>query len=1112
MGRQGPFFPPLLLIVFAAFILIAGCTGGGGLRSEETLEGTDTEDSGEAGTESEVHPGVIKVASNAYSFLENAGIVSIDVTRTGGTQGAVSVRYSATNGSAHAWSDFVVRQGERLSWEDGDGASKKIFILLRDNNENEWSKSFSISLAGAAGGASLGSPSSATVSIVDDDAAVTQGVLSFSDASSSAGEGSGAVTLYVRRSGGSTGEVTVDYATSDGTAAADQDYAATGGTLTWADGDAADKPIEVTIIDDLDIEGDQDFSVTLSNAAGGATVGAPAIATVTINDDDVAPPQPGALGLISSGYAVGEGGGTVTLFVGRIGGSDGAVTVDYATSDGTAAAGTDYTAASGTLSWSDGDTESKQIAVSIADDTDVEGDEVFSVTILNPTNGAALGGITLATVTIIDDDVLPPEYGALSLTSAGEMLNEGDGSITLYVQRIGGSDGAVTVGYATVDGMALDGTDYTGASGTLSWADGDAADKPITVTISDDPDVEEMEDFTVWIFNATGGATIAEPSQTAVWINDNDVMPPEPGIFSFASESYAVFENGATVTLYVQRTVGADGDVTVDYATSDGTAFAGEDYTGATGTLSWADQDTDPKPITVSVSDDPDVEGDEAFSVAITNATGGAWIDIPSTATVTINNDDTDPNQVSLSAGSYATDETSLEVCVTAVISHTTPGQVRVGYATTGGSAVAGEDYGLEGVMTEISGVITWASGESDERSICIPIIDDPDVEGDETFTFALTPLENTEVVLPDSALITIGSDDVPPPEYGSLFLIGDGSSVGEADGTITLFVERIGGADGAVTVDYATADGSALNAFDYSWTSGTLSWADQDVDPKPITVTIYDDPDVEGDEDFSVAISNATGGATVGAPSSATVWISDDDALLPEYGSLSFEASDYGDFESTGSITLYVQRTGGSDGAVTVDYASSDGTAFAGEDYTAASGTLTWADGDMASQPITVSVSDDPDEEGEENFFVTLSNATGGAGIAEPSIATATISNDDVAEPNSVYMDSDVFSLGEASLEQCITVYLNRMTGGQVSVGYATYDGTATAALFDYTQTSGTFIWPDGNSDAQQFCIPISDDTEIEGNETFGVSLSALENVQTTWPDWAEITIIDDD
>jgi hypothetical protein len=126
--------------------------------------------------------------------------------------------------------------------------------------------------------------------------------------------------------------------------------------------------------------------------------------------------NPGVIQLAATAYNVGESDGSVTISATRVGGSAGTVGVSYATSNGTATAGSDYTSTSGTLSWSDGDSAAKTFAVTIASDAGVEGNETFLATISSATGGASLGPDFTATITIVDDDSAPtvPLMGALT--------------------------------------------------------------------------------------------------------------------------------------------------------------------------------------------------------------------------------------------------------------------------------------------------------------------------------------------------------------------------------------------------------------------------------------------------------------------------------------------------------------------------------------------------------------------------------------------------------------------------------------------------------------------------------------------------------------------------
>lgn len=117
------------------------------------------------------------------------------------------------------------------------------------------------------------------------------GALRFDAAALSVSETGGSVRVYVSRSGGSNGAASVSVATSNGTAVAGSEYTATNATLSWADGDAADKYFDVTIADNGVYGGDKSFTTRLG-VPSGASLGSPDVATITILDDEPAPPPP----------------------------------------------------------------------------------------------------------------------------------------------------------------------------------------------------------------------------------------------------------------------------------------------------------------------------------------------------------------------------------------------------------------------------------------------------------------------------------------------------------------------------------------------------------------------------------------------------------------------------------------------------------------------------------------------------------------------------------------------------------------------------------------------------------------------------------------------------
>ena len=465
------------------------------------------------------------------------------------------------------------------------------------------------------------------------------GSLALQAATYSAAETAGTITVTVERAGGSTGSASVAYQTIVASATPGADYEPTSGTLNWANGDVQRKSFTIAVLDDAIDEPDETVTVQLTGASG-ATLGSPAAATITIVDDEVTL-QHGSLRFASAIYSAGEGSGAIDVTVNRFGGTDGAVSVNFATGTGTALADADFTTEFGTLSWGAGDATARIISIPLLQDADFEGTESFSVTLTAPGGGAALATPSTTTISITDDDVAPTP-GGLRFSSATYAVGEGAGSVVLTVERVLGSDGAIAVNYASNNGSATSAGDYTPQIGSLSWNAGDATARTITVPILDDMLIEGTESFGVTLTAPTGGAALVAPSSATVSIADDDVAPPAPGLVQFNAAAYQVAESGGSIVVAVRRVNGTGGAISVSYATANGSATTGADYTASSGLLSWPAGDASDKTFSISIATDAVVEGNETVNLTLANPTGGASLGAPAASVLTIT--DSTPN------------------------------------------------------------------------------------------------------------------------------------------------------------------------------------------------------------------------------------------------------------------------------------------------------------------------------------------------------------------------------------------------------------------------------------------------------------------------------------
>ncbi len=348
---------------------------------------------------------------------------------------------------------------------------------------------------------------------------------------------------------------------------------------------------------------------------------------------------PGVLKFDETSFEVFEESGTAVVTVERSQGEDGAVTVAYSATAGTATAGADFTPVSGTLSWANGDGNNKTFAVPIADDTLQEGAETIDLALSDPSGGAAIDSVrgTSTVVVLASDggsgggDDGGGAAGVLHFDENDYLAFEGAGQAIITVERSEGEQGTVTVDYRTAGGSATAGSDYTVTSGALSWGPGEEGLKTFSVPIRRDELTESGEDFEVVLGNPTGGAAIRAGGGTAtVSILDDDTPGGDDsggaGVIEFDESSVAVIE-GNTATIKVERSHGESGTVSVRYSTEDGSGTAGADYTAATGILTWASGDGAAKSFPVTTLADAASEGSETVHLTLSDPTGGATLD-----------------------------------------------------------------------------------------------------------------------------------------------------------------------------------------------------------------------------------------------------------------------------------------------------------------------------------------------------------------------------------------------------------------------------------------------------------------------------------------------------
>jgi uncharacterized protein YjiK len=569
----------------------------------------------------------------------------------------------------------------------------------------------------------------------------------------------------------------------------------------------------------------------------------------------------------------------------------------------------------------------------------------------NNSNGLDLSSSEAATVlqrpklTVrYQDTGVPPSVPWLSINDIS--VTEGTGTTSnanFTVTLSSASAETVTVDYATADGTAKSPGDYNAIPvTTLIFLPGTTT-QTITAVINGDLLDEVDESFVVNLSNP-GNATISD-NQGQGTIIDDDAAP------SLTIGDVTADEGAGTMSFTVSLSAMSGRDVSVDYATADGSASALDDYTAVSSTLAIPASSASGT-ISVAVNGDVLDEADETFLVNLSNPVNATISDNQGVGTIT----DDDPAP-SLSIDDVTADEGSGAINFTVSLSAISGQDLSVDYATADGSATAPDDY------TTTLSTLTVPAGSA-SGTVSVAIIDDAIPESAETFTLNLSNAVNATIsdnqgvgtITDNEGLSSLAINDVS---------VNEGNS-GTVDAVFTVTLSPANSQ--TVTVDYATADDNAVAPGDYVAAGPLTVTFPPNTTTQTISVTVNGDVLDEADETFLVNLSNPVN-ATI-SDNQGVGTITDDDPTP------SLSIDDVTADEGSGAISFTVSLSAISGRDVNVDYATANGSAIASDDYVATSGTLTIPQG-SASETITVNLIDDVFAEPTETFFVNLSNAT---------------------------------------------------------------------------------------------------------------------------------------
>ena len=885
--------------------------------------------------------------------------ITFTVTLGAAVQGGLKVTPGYTNGTASK-GDYS-QNTNALTFTGTANETKTFTVSTTEDAVLEADETFTVGLS--VSGTSLGvtATDTGTGTIDNDDSAA----VTVNDANADEGNSmTFTVTLGTAVQGGL--KVTPDF--TDVTAVEGTDYDENTAALTFSGTKGETKTFTVSTTEDDVVEADETFTVGLTVSGTSLDVTATDTGTGTINNDD------GAVVTVNNSDA--SEGDDITFTVTLGAAVQGGLTVTPSFTDVSAVEGTDYDENTTALSFTGTKEETRTFTVSTTEDAVLEADETFTVGL--STSNSDVTSTDTGTGTINNDD-------SATVTVNDASADEGE-SMTFTVTLDNAVQDGLTVTPSFTDGTAVEGTDYDENTTALTFTGTANETKTFTVSTTEDAVLEADETFTVGlaVSDAPTGRTVTA-TDTGTGTIDND-----DGAGVIIADASA--DEGESMTFTVTLTEAVQGGLTVTPGFTNGTA-SGMDYTENTTPLNFSGTANETQTFDVSTTEDSVGEGNETFTVDLT--VSGTSLDVADddTGIGTIIDDDPGPSvNLSLIPASVGEGDGATPITVTATFSnatiYTTAETVTVSVGDGSDSAAEGGDYAEVAAFD----IAIPAGSSNGSATFTLTPTQDTLVEGDETITVSGTH----PVLTVNGTSLALTDDDSVAAADLVIDLSVDPASVAEDAGATTVTVTAefstavTYATDTAVTVSVGDSADSATPGTDYAAVADfaiTIPAGSSSATGTFLLVPSNDNL-VEGDE--AIAVSGASPGLAV-TGTGVTLADAGLRALRAARAASVADAS-----AREGEVlrfTVTLDRAPDPNGPVSVGYATRDGTARAGEDYAAVSGTLTFAAGETG-KTVEVRTLADALDEGDESLFLRLSGGEN-ATLARPS-ARGTIANED--------------------------------------------------------------------------------------------------------------------
>ena len=973
--------------------------------------------------------------------------ITFTVTLDKAVQGGLTVTPGFTDVSAVEGTDYD-ENTTALSFAGTADETKTFTVSTTEDAVLESNETFTVGLAvsGTTLGDRITSTDTGTGTINNDDEAT----VTIDDANADEGD---AITFTVTLSEAVQGGLKVTPDFTDVTAVEGTDYDENTTALTFTGTKAETQTFTVSTTEDAVFEGNETFTVglTVSGQPSGTTVTATDTGTGTINNDDTA--------AVTINDADADEGDDITFTVTLDKAVQGGLTVTPSFTDVTAVEGTDYDENTTALTFTGTANETKTFTVSTTEETNVEGNETFTVGLSVSNAPDGITATDTGTGTINDDD-------SSTITIDDASASEGDG-ITFTVTLSQAVQGGLTVTPDFTDVTAVEGTDYDENTTALTFTGTKGETQTFTVSTTEDAVLESAETFTVGlsVSNAPNGITATDTGTGT--INNDD------GATVTVNDANA--SEGDAITFTVTLSEAVQGGLKVTPGFTDVTAVEGTDYDENTAALTFSGTKGETQTFTVDTTEDVVIEGNETFTVglSVSDAPSGTTVTSSDTGTGTINNDD----GATVTINDANADEGDA-ITFTVTLSETVQGGLTVTPSYTDGTTTAA-DY------TKNTTALTFSGTANETKTFTVSTTEDAALEGNETFTVGLSVSNAPSgITATDTGTGTINNDD------GATVTIND-ANADEGD-SMTFTVTLSEAVQGGLTVTPGYTHGTTADN-DFTKNTTALSFTGTKGETQTLTVSTTEDAVFEGDETFTVGLSVSGAPSGVTAPGTGTGTIKDDETASAVNLSLSpaTVAENAGSTTVTVKAALSTSTPFATDRTVTVKVGADGDTAKSGTDYEAVTDFDVTIKAGKASGEATFTLKPADNNIDAANKSIKVSGTSTGLTV---SAATLSLTDDDATpsvdltlNPTSVTEDAGATTVTvTGTLSSAVRFAEDRTVTVSVGAnGDTATSGTDYAAVTDFDLT----IAKGQESGSTTFTFTPTKDSLVESNETITLS-----------------------